>query len=93
MPSTGTKYAKAIKECFTAEPNHVFYMVDYSALEDRVIANLSKDKNKCSIFLKNVDGHCLNSYFYFKNEIEKIMKNYLIILKDIKKKLIMVIMN
>lgn len=46
-------------------------MVDLSALEDRVIANLSRDKNKCSVFLDGVDGHCLNSYVYFKEEIEK----------------------
>ena len=45
-------------------------MVDLSALEDRVIANLSRDKNKCSIFLDGIDGHCLNSYTYFKNEVE-----------------------
>ena len=39
-------------------------------VEDRVIANLSRDTNKCSIFLDGVDGHCLNSYVYFKEEVE-----------------------
>lgn len=70
-PSTGSVYAKPVKKCFVAEPNHIFYMVDFASLEDHVIANLSKDKNKCAIFLSNVDAHCLNSLYYFKDEIEK----------------------
>lgn len=73
MPSTGTIYAKAIKECFITKPNHILYTVDLSALEDRVIANLSGDENKLSLFLDGLDGHCLNSYYYFKEEIESIL--------------------
>ena len=73
MPSTGSVYAKPLKHCFKAEPNHIFYAVDLSALEDRIIANLSKDKNKCSIFTEGLDGHCLNSYYYFKEDIEKLL--------------------
>ena len=63
-------------------------MVDLSALEDRVIANLSKDKNKCSIFTEGIDGHCLNSYYYFKNyHSEKAnIDNVLYILDDVNKK-------
>ena len=70
MPSTGSIYAKPVKRCFTAKDGFIFYVVDLAALEDRVIANLSEDKNKCSIFLDGVDGHCLNSYAYYKEEIE-----------------------
>ena len=31
IPSTGSKYAKPVKRCFTAEENRIFYMVDLSA--------------------------------------------------------------
>lgn len=71
LPSSGSVYAKPIKQCFVAEKDHIFCIVDYNALEERVIANLSKDNNKCSIFNDNVDSHCLNSYTYFQEEIEK----------------------
>ena len=70
LPATGSIYAKPVKRCFTANDDWIFYIVDLAALEDRVIANLSRDKNKCSIFLDGIDGHCLNSYAYYKEEIE-----------------------
>lgn len=73
LPSTGSKYAKAIKKCFKAKAGKIFYAVDYGALEDRVIANLSRDTNKCSIFTSGIDGHCLNSYAYYKDEIEALL--------------------
>lgn len=73
QPSTGSVYAKPVKRCFIAEPNHIIYTVDLASLEDRIIANLSNDKNKIAVFQENLDGHCLNSYYYFKDEIEKIL--------------------
>lgn len=64
LPSTGSKYAKAIKEALIAPKGYVVYQVDLSALEDRVIANLSGDKNKIAIFTSGVDGHTLHSVYY-----------------------------
>ncbi len=74
LPSTGSIYSKVVKRCLTAPKGWVILAIDYGALEDRVIASLSRDKNKCNIFLKGLDGHCLNAYGYFKDEVEKYME-------------------
>lgn len=73
MPSTKSKYAKALKKSFTAPEGHLVYAIDFSALEDRVLANLSGDVNKQNIFLKNLDGHSLNSLGYFRHKIIEIL--------------------
>jgi len=73
LPSTRSIYAKPVKQCLIAPPGKVILAIDYGALEDRVIASLSRDTNKCSIFLDGLDGHCLNAYGYFKEEIAEHM--------------------
>jgi hypothetical protein len=73
MPSTGSIFAKPIKRCFTAPPGKLVYAIDLSALEDRVIASLSRDTNKCSVFTDGLDGHCLNALGYFREEVAQHM--------------------
>ena len=42
-------------------------------VEDRVIASLTRDTNKCDVFIKGYDSHCMNSLGFFKDEIAKYM--------------------
>ena len=70
-PSTNSIYAKPLKRCFRASDGRIIYSADLSALEDRVIANVSGDVNKCNVFLEGLDGHSLNACGYFPVEIEK----------------------
>lgn len=73
MPSTKSIYAKPLKKCIVAPPGYKVWTIDYSALEDRVIANLSGDVNKQNIFLEELDGHSLNAVGYFPERVAKIL--------------------
>ena len=73
MPSTTSIYAKPLKKCIVAPPGYVVWTIDYSALEDRVIANLSGDTNKLDIFREGLDGHSLNAVGYFPDKVAKIL--------------------
>lgn len=60
----------------------LFIGADYSALEDRVVAILSDDPMKKKPFTEGVDGHCLNAYGYFKDQMEGITEDSLNDIKD-----------
>ena len=91
MPSTKSIYAKPLKKCFVAPKatkkvpkGFVIYAIDLSALEDRVISNLSGDVNKSNIFLEGLDGHSLNACGYFPDEVEAEVGNFETTLETVK---------
>ena len=55
IPSTGTKYAKSIKECFSAPDGWIMVGADFSSLEDRISALTTKDPNKLKVY----EGHTI----------------------------------
>lgn len=80
IPSDSRRqYAKIVKSCFqaprvAAHHNHgwLFVGADYSSLEDRISALLTKDPNKLAVYLHGYDGHCLRAYAYFPDQMEEL---------------------
>lgn len=74
LPSTGSVFAKPLKKCLIAPPGHVVLTADFNALEDRVLAAITKDAGKTAIQVDpDLDGHCYNALGYFKSEVEAII--------------------
>jgi DNA polymerase-1 len=78
IPSSGTQYAKLIKECFQPPPlpdegpGWIMVGADYASLEDRISALLTKDPEKLKIYTDGFDGHCLRAYSYFADKMPDI---------------------
>lgn len=64
LPSTGSVYAKHIKECFKAPKGWLLCGADFSSLEDRISALTTRDPNKLKVYTGHkvyeliVDGTC-----------------------------------
>lgn len=66
LPSTGTIYAKPIKQAFMAPPGKLFVGVDFNGLEDRISALTTQDPVKLAVYTDGYDGHSLRAFYYFR---------------------------
>ena len=72
LPSSKPPYAKPIKSCFAAPVGWVMVGADFSSLEDRISALLTKDPNKLRIYTEGYDSHCFRAFYYFRDEMKDI---------------------
>jgi DNA polymerase I-like protein with 3'-5' exonuclease and polymerase domains len=75
-PSTKSVFAKPVKACFIAPKGFIVAAIDYAALEDRVMGNLSGDVNKKGVFLEGLDGHSLSATYYFPERVRGIIGDF-----------------
>lgn len=65
LPSKGNPYAKDIKSCFQAPKGWIIVGADFTSMEDKISALLTKDRNKLKVYTDLYDGHCLRAFSYF----------------------------
>ncbi len=71
-----TEIGQKIREFFTADSNHSFIIADYSQIELRVLAHLSKDKNMINMLKnRNTDIHSETAARIFNTEIGSVTKD------------------
>ena len=62
------------RECFTAPPGHVLLIADYSQIELRVAAQISRDKRMLAAYQKGEDLHALTASILTGKPVERITK-------------------
>lgn len=68
----GGDLGKLIKTCFAGGYGKIFCGADFSSLEDRISALITKDPNKLKVYLDGYCGHCLRAQAYFGEQMPDI---------------------
>jgi len=71
LPSKGSM-GKLVKSCFKAKDGWLFCGADFSSLEERIGAILSKDPERIKIYKDGFDGHSIRALKYFPDKMPDI---------------------
>jgi DNA polymerase-1 len=66
---------KEIRKAFIPEPGCLFFSADYSQIELRVMAHLSKDENMIRVFQEGKDLHAATAANIYKKPIEEVSRD------------------
>lgn len=70
-----TKQGRLVREAFIAsDENHIFLSADYSQVELRLLAHMSKDENMIDAFNNNIDFHSATAAKIYNIPVEEITK-------------------
>lgn len=71
LPAHGSM-GKLVKSCIEAPEGWLFAGADFSALEERIGALLSKDPNRIKVYTDGYDGHSMRAQKYFADQMPDI---------------------
>ena len=71
LPAHGLM-GKLVKSCIVAPDGWLFAGADFSALEERIGAILSKDPERIKVYTDGYDGHSLRTQIYFADQMPDI---------------------
>ncbi len=66
---------KEIRKCFIPDEGCLFFSADYSQIELRIMAHLSKDPNMIEAFVNNQDIHAATAAKIYKKPINEVTKD------------------
>jgi DNA polymerase-1 len=70
LPISG-ELARYLRKCFIPEEGYIFLKADYSQIELRLLAHLSKDENLISVFKNDLDLHSQTAKIIFGIETQE----------------------
>lgn len=66
---------KEIRKCFIPEPGCLFFSADYSQIELRVMAHLSRDENMTEAFRNGYDIHAATAANIYKKKVNDVSRD------------------